>query len=128
MHADPAERDLSSRLGSLPTRTYNPEGEGRASAVSDSTQVPQGDGLRGHQRALVTLGLASAEGAVKSLGGSVLMQPGSSDYTSALSCLSSATRGPLRGVADFAAKWAGPVAIATAVIDPAVLASCAKSD
>ena len=28
---------LNSRLGSLPTWTYNPEGEGRASAVSDST-------------------------------------------------------------------------------------------
>ncbi len=28
---------LNSRLGNLPTWTYNPEGEGRASAVSDSS-------------------------------------------------------------------------------------------
>lgn len=64
------------------------------------------------------------------LGLRVIMQPGGSEYTSALSMLSLATGGGgwLRTAANFGSKWAGPIAIASAVIDAAAIGVCTASD
>ena len=77
---------------------------------------------------------AAAGGIPKSwasgLGLRVIMQPGASEYTSALSMLSLATGGggALRTVANFGSKWAGPIAIASAVIDATAIGICTASD
>lgn len=65
-----------------------------------------------------------------SLGLRVIMQPGASEYTSAFSMLSLATGGggALRTIANFGSKWAGPIAIASAVIDATAIGICTASD
>jgi hypothetical protein len=78
--------------------------------------------------------IAAAAGGIpkavpESLGMRVIMQPGSSGFTSALSILSAASGGgALRTVANFGSKWAGPIAIASAVIDATAIAVCTASD
>lgn len=56
--------------------------------------------------------------------------PGSSSFTSVFSILSAATGGggALRTVANFGSKWAGPIAIASAVIDATAIGICTASD
>ncbi len=65
----------------------------------------------------------------KALGLRVFIQPGGSEYTSALSILSLASGGGgvLRVAANFASKWAGPIAIASAIIDAGTIAACTIS-
>jgi hypothetical protein len=85
----------------------------------------------GAKWALIAL---SAGGIPKSfaanLGLRVIMQPGASEYTSALSMLSLATGGggALRTIANFGSKWAVPIAIGSAVIDAAAIGICTISD
>ena len=55
--------------------------------------------------------------------------PGSSSFTSLFSILSAASGGgALRTVANFGSKWAGPIAIASAVIDATAIGICTASD
>jgi len=56
--------------------------------------------------------------------------PGSSSFTSIFSILSAASRGggTLRTVANFGSKWAGPIAIASAVIDATAIGISTASD
>lgn len=55
--------------------------------------------------------------------------PGSSSFTSLFSILSAASGGgALRTVANFGSKFAGPIAIASAVIDATAIAVCTASD
>ncbi len=74
--------------------------------------------------------IAAAAGGIpkavpESLGVRMIMQPGSSQFTSALSILSVAGGGgTLRAVANFGSKWAGPIAIAAVVIDATAIAVC----
>jgi RHS repeat-associated protein len=65
----------------------------------------------------------------KALGLRVFIQPGGSEYTSALSILSLASGGGgvLRVAANFASKWAGPIAIASVIIDAGVITACTIS-
>lgn len=64
-----------------------------------------------------------------SLGLRVIMQPGASEYTSALSMLSLAGGGgALRTIANFGSKWAGPIAIASVLIDATAIGICTASD
>ena len=78
--------------------------------------------------------IAAAAGGIpkavpESLGMRMIMQPGSSRFTSALSILSAASGGgALRTVANFGSKWAGPIAIASALIDATAIAVCTASD
>jgi RHS repeat-associated protein len=79
--------------------------------------------------------IATAAGGIpksfaKSLGLRVIRQPGSSEYTSALSMLSLASGGggALRTIANFGSKWAGPIAIASAVIDATAIGICTAMD
>ncbi len=65
----------------------------------------------------------------KSLGMRVIMPPGASEYTSALSMLSLAGGGGvLRTIANFGSKAALPIAIASAVIDATAIGICTASD
>jgi hypothetical protein len=55
----------------------------------------------------------------------VIMLPGSINYTSLFSVLSLAGGGgAVRTLANFASKWAGPIAIASAAIDAAAVGVC----
>jgi hypothetical protein len=63
------------------------------------------------------------------LGMRVIMLPGSSRFTSVLSMISVAGGGgTLRTIANFGSKWAGPIAIASAVIDATAIGICTASD
>ena len=63
------------------------------------------------------------------LGMRVIMLPGSSRFTSLLSMISVASGGgTLRAVANFGSKWAGPIAIASAVIDATAIGVCTASN
>ena len=78
--------------------------------------------------------IAAAAGGIpkavpESLGMRVIMLPGASRFTSALSILSVAGGGgTLRTIANFGSKWAGPLAIASAVIDATAIGICTASD
>lgn len=64
----------------------------------------------------------------EALGVRVIMQPGSSGSTSILRVASVLSGGALQPVAAFAKKWAGPIAIASAVIDATAIGICTASD
>ncbi len=59
-----------------------------------------------------------------------IRQSGSSDYTSLFSILSAASGGggTLRTIANFGSKWAGPIAIASGVIDATAIGICTAMD
>ncbi len=67
--------------------------------------------------------------AAAGLGLRVLTQPGSSQYTSAIRMLSQATGSEiLKSVANFGKKYAGPIAIASAIIDATAIGICTALD
>lgn len=78
--------------------------------------------------------IAAAAGGIpkavpEALGMRVITLPGSSQFTSLLSIISaSGGGGMLRSIANFGSKWAGPTAIASAVIDATAIGICTASD